>query len=705
MTLARLNTLDAAGLCADFQLHVIPVWRAVPDKGCTCPRGLQCISPGKHPAIDSWQTAASTDHTVLRDWFSDDRYNIGVVCGPSNVCVVDVDPRNGGHDTFAALVNELGPLPHTVTADSGGGGVHYVFRRPTGDLESKLGAGVDLLRDSRQFLVEPSVHPSGQSYRWRVDCAPDECTIAQLPEAWLKRVRKQPVRRLTTTIPAISTDARLERARKYIAKMPAAIQGDHGHDALFNVVCTAMVGFDLDEGATRSIVDEYNLRCDPSFSEKEIAHKIKQAATKSTRDRGYLLQPNRTPVTSTRQAAASVESPSKPAERDWLNELIAKKDGSPKRSYHNAEIFVRMHPEYAGRWTHNRMTDEPWFDGEPMRESTLHVVRAHAERVLGYTPPVADIKAAVLVASEERSFHPVQQYLDSIDWDGATRLPYVAREHLGASSELHGEMVRRWMIGAVARALSPGCKLDTALMLHGAQGLGKSTFFATLGAPWHSDSTIDVGNKDAYQQIHAAWLYEFSELENVVSGRAESRMKAFITSTNDMFRAPYKATVTPHPRSVALCGTTNRREILTDDTGSRRFWIVPVTQEIDRVELAYARDQLWAEARAAYEAGSPWWFDRQLDAEREIANREYDTDDSWEEPIRGWLARPVTKEVTVSEVLEQAIKLDVAKQDRVAQMRVVRVLKKLGWLRARTGPRADRSWAYRRPGQASMEVG
>ena len=91
-TRRKLSTLDAAGLCAERGLHLIPVW--APDAGtCTCPRGEQCISPGKHPSIDSWQTAASVEPAVLRDWFAHADSNIGVVCGPSNVVVIDIDPE------------------------------------------------------------------------------------------------------------------------------------------------------------------------------------------------------------------------------------------------------------------------------------------------------------------------------------------------------------------------------------------------------------------------------------------------------------------------------------------------------------------------------------------------------------------------------------------------------------------------------------
>lgn len=692
---APLATLDAAALCAERGLHVIPVWRATAGV-CPCPRGPQCISPGKHPAIDSWQTAASTDLTILRDWFSSERHNLGVVCGPSGVCVVDIDPRNGGQETFDALVAELGALPTTVTADSGGGGTHYVFRRPTGELESKLGKGVDLLRDARQFLVEPSVHPSGALYRWRAGHGPDETAIAALPEAWLKRVRRQG--RKPTTMPTIvTTDARMERARKYLAKLPAAVSGDGGHTQMFNAVCVAMFGFDLDADTTRHVIEEYNQRCDPPWSEREVLHKIRSAAEHCNRERGYLLQPNRAPITSARQASEATPEPQAQADSDdWTAEIIPKKDGTAKRFYKNTETFIRLFPDYRGKWSLNTMTGEPWFDGQAVRETFVHALRGHVEQRLGFTPAVADVKAAILVAAEQRAFHPVRQYLDSVDWDGTPRLAHAARDHLGTDAPLHAEMVRRWMIGAVARALRPGCKLDTALMLHGKQGIGKSTFFSILGTPWHSDSTIDISNKDAYQQIHAAWLYEFSELENVVSGRAESKLKAFMTSTHDAFRAPYAAVVTSRPRSVALCGTTNRREILTDDTGSRRFWIVPVEHEIDRQVLAHARDQLWAEARAAYEAGEPWWFDRQLEDEREVASVDYETDDSWTETIAEWLAAPIITEVSVGRLLADALKLEASRQDRAAQMRAAKILKRLGWHREREST-GERRWRYVRP--------
>lgn len=495
--------------------------------------------------------------------------------------------------------------------------------------------------------------------------------------------------------PLVTTDMKATRARRYLAKIPAAVSGDRGHTQTFNAVAHVMFGFDLDPDTTYSIIaSDYNERCDPPWSERELLHKIRSVAEQCTRERGYLLQGERVPITSTQQAAD--RAPALPEEHDvdWRAGCAFKTDGTLKRAYVNILRFVCHHPEYRGKWSLNTMTGDVWFDGAPMRETLVHAIRARADHVLGYTATPSDVHAAIATSAEQRPFNPIQQFFGGVDWDGTPRLAAMARDYLGTDLPLHGEMVRRWMIGAAARALRPGCKLDTALMLFGRQGFFKSTFFSILGGEWHSDSAIDISNKDSYQQIHAAWIYEFSELENVVSGRAESRLKAFMTSTHDMFRAPYARAVVRKARSVALCGTTNREEILTDDTGSRRFWIVPVKREVPRELLAECRNQLWAEARCEVEAGEQWWFDRELDEAREVENVNYEDDDPWCEPIRLWVEmRTSPNSLILSELLRDAVKVDYAHQDRLSQMRASKVLRRLGWNRVRDTV-GVRKWRY-----------
>jgi hypothetical protein len=66
-----------------------------------------------------------------------------------------------------------------------------------------------------------------------------------------------------------------DRARKYVEKMPPAISGNGGHDALFAVACVLIHGFDLPEPEAWLILCEYNAGCQPPWSEQRAAPQTK----------------------------------------------------------------------------------------------------------------------------------------------------------------------------------------------------------------------------------------------------------------------------------------------------------------------------------------------------------------------------------------------------------------------------------------------
>ena len=142
-----------------------------------------------------------------------------------------------------------------------------------------------------------------------------------------------------------------------------------------------------------------------------------------------------------------------------------------------------------------------------------------------------------------------------------------------------------------------------------------------------------------------------------------------------------------------MCGTTNRESFLTDDTGSRRFWIVTVRAPIDTKLLATMRDQLWAEAVCAYDSGKQWWLDASAEPSREEANHEFAEADSWTDVIAAWLAGQY--EVTLTGVLCDAIKLEVGRHDRAAQSRAGKAIKLLGWRKVRVRDGFNRQTVYR----------
>lgn len=143
--------------------------------------------------------ATSDLATVLRWWTARPDANIGIVGRPSGLVILDVDPRNGGDDDLFELELELGRLPDTVRAETGGGGEHYFFLNPGVDLVGKAGTrdGIDV-QDHKYVLASPSVHPSGRPYAW--DLAPGDVAVAELPEAWLAALKPSMSRRVVAPV-------------------------------------------------------------------------------------------------------------------------------------------------------------------------------------------------------------------------------------------------------------------------------------------------------------------------------------------------------------------------------------------------------------------------------------------------------------------------------------------------------------------------
>jgi putative DNA primase/helicase len=168
-------------------------------------------SHGVHDATDDFDTFCQ----LVGDTAT---FNIGIATGtPSNVIVIDLDPRNDGMKSFAALKTRLGPLPQTLSCESGDG-THFYFRAPTGQVKKRvLASGVDLLAEGCYAVAPPSLHASGKRYRWVENLGPRDQKIASLPVAWRQfiqqdhRERKEPEAKNAALISEGSRNADLTR--------------------------------------------------------------------------------------------------------------------------------------------------------------------------------------------------------------------------------------------------------------------------------------------------------------------------------------------------------------------------------------------------------------------------------------------------------------------------------------------------------------
>ncbi|MGI9502046.1 MAG: VapE domain-containing protein, partial [Geminicoccaceae bacterium] len=322
-------------------------------------------------------------------------------------------------------------------------------------------------------------------------------------------------------------------------------------------------------------------------------------------------------------------------------------------------------------------------------------------RDLNISPRTAhDALNAVCLAD---TFNPVKEYLESLEWDGTPRIENWLLTHLGADVGEGDQVERRtkyikaigkkWLISAVARAFCPGCKVDTALIIQGEQGIKKSTAIRTLipNVDWFADGISDMGSKDSAQDLRGKWVIELAELASMTKASVE-KVKAFISRQSDHIRVAYGRRSQDFPRRGVFAGSTNDEEFLQDVTGNRRFWIVKA-HHIDLEGLERVRDQLWAEAVQAYQAGEVWYLNT-TDEEaiaREIASEKI-ISDPWEEEIQKWINihyDPITKQIRSDAYLTYGaifdhIQMPKDRQDQKAKNRLVRCFQKLGLKRTQS---------------------
>lgn len=216
-----------------------------------------------------------------------------------------------------------------------------------------------------------------------------------------------------------------------------------------------------------------------------------------------------------------------------------------------------------------------------------------------------DMFDALKNVSRRRRFHPIKELLDSLKWDKKERIKSLLPDYLGVeSTEYTYNVMRLFMLGAVARIYSPGYKFDYTMILQGKQGLGKSTFLQRLALDdeWFNDSLDSLDSDKAAQLLMGSWIIELAELKSLArtSGGADS-IKRFLSATQDRYRIPYERRADVFLRQCVFAGTTNKFEFLQDETGNRRFLVIKTgvnnpTKSLFKPEVMEEFRQAWAEA-------------------------------------------------------------------------------------------------------------
>lgn len=267
-------------------------------------------------------------------------------------------------------------------------------------------------------------------------------------------------------------------------------------------------------------------------------------------------------------------------------------DGNEKsrklqQTVRNFEIIMENDSRFAGKIKFDEFSRQEYLSGEiPWEiENCDRAWGSHDDAAL-YSIIQTDYGVknrndyfdAIKNVSMRNRFHPVRDVLDSLEFDGEEHIRSLLPDYLGVEdTEYAYQVMRLWMLGAVARVYKPGCKFDYTMIFTGPQGLGKSTFLKmmALNDAWFNDSLDSLDSDKAAQSLMGSWIVELAELKSLArtAGGVES-VKRFLTAVQDKYRVPYERRADIFLRQCVFAGTTNKSDFLQDETGNRRFLII-----------------------------------------------------------------------------------------------------------------------------------
>ena len=337
---------------------------------------------------------------------------------------------------------------------------------------------------------------------------------------------------------------------------------------------------------------------------------------------------------------------------DWVSKLhIHPKTGKTLDDGDNWRLLME-HDPVLSKLGYNKMNlatvtlcDFPWRKVTPGKNDQLtNADRAQISLHIQCTynmrrPSKEQVNDAIDIVAQDHSFHPVEEYLEGLQWDGVSRI------ETWLPGEVNGykrSIARLTAVQAVARMLEPGVKVDNCLILAGGEGLGKSWFIERMSRGWTCTlGPIDRGSgRDTIMIMSRSWVAVADEGYSLKKADADN-MKNFITRTHDEVRLPYARETEILPRRQVIWGTTNDPTFLRAQEGNRRFLIVNVSEKVDfdKYTSEYV-DQVWAEAvhiwkesRDKYGVeGNPALY---LNDEEEAVAKEVRGEATEEEPLVG----------------------------------------------------------------------
>jgi len=306
-----------------------------------------------------------------------------------------------------------------------------------------------------------------------------------------------------------------------------------------------------------------------------------------------------------------------------VKEMLDRKGkGGVKQTLNNCVIALSNDPILAGGIKRNDLTcrtdivcEVPWDRrGLTLTDTDYNQILLRLE-VNYELNNDKNIRKAIDIVSSREHFHPIVDFLETLEWDGVERIRNLFHRYLGSdASEYVYEATKLLMLGAICRVYSPGCKFETMVCIVGGQGAGKSTMFRLLAIKdeWFTDDLRRMDDENVYRKLQGHWFVEMAEMLATSNSKSVEEIKAFISRQKETYKIPYETHPEDRPRQCVFVGTSNSIAFLPNDrTGNRRF--MPIVAHPDKAECHILSDekasrafiiQCWAEAMVIYKSGN-----------------------------------------------------------------------------------------------------
>jgi len=344
-------------------------------------------------------------------------------------------------------------------------------------------------------------------------------------------------------------------------------------------------------------------------------------------------------------------------------------------SLFNVTQLLRHYPLFRTRARYDEFAQMVFWENEEgikERISDYHIdsIRLECEDRWGVAFTADKVWSAVELVAKENAFNPILEHFDFLrgKWDPEKHPRRAHRfliDYLGAEdTKINQSYSARFLLSVVARAhatIQNPVKVDTTLVLYGGQGIGKSTalealcFSDALGSTYFGDSELSMDKyKEAVQSIQGKLIYEIQELAR--RSKSVEVEKAFLTRKIDDVRLPYKRANEKFARRTVFVATTNKKNVLHDATGSRRFWCVDLgKKKIDIKKLKEDLSLIWSEVLYHYDNNVQHYLTDEEEALRQQSAQDFTDPHPLTDAVLS-IAEGMTAPITTAKIIEELYK-------------------------------------------------